>query len=44
MHLCWGNYEGPHTHDIPLAKMLDVAMRARPEGIVVRGGQSAPCA
>ena len=42
MHLCWGNYEGPHTHDIPLAKIFDVAMRARPAGLVVRGGQPAP--
>jgi 5-methyltetrahydropteroyltriglutamate--homocysteine methyltransferase len=33
MHLCWGNYEGPHTHDIPLAKMFDVCMRARPSGL-----------
>jgi 5-methyltetrahydropteroyltriglutamate--homocysteine methyltransferase len=33
MHLCWGNYEGPHTHDIPLAKILPVAMRARPSGL-----------
>jgi len=33
MHLCWGNYEGPHTHDIPLAKILDVAMKARPAGL-----------
>jgi 5-methyltetrahydropteroyltriglutamate--homocysteine methyltransferase len=32
MHLCWGNYEGPHTHDIPLAKIFDVCMRARPAG------------
>ena len=33
MHLCWGNYEGPHTHDIPLANILDVAMKARPAGL-----------
>jgi 5-methyltetrahydropteroyltriglutamate--homocysteine methyltransferase len=33
MHLCWGNYEGPHTHDIPLAKILDVCLRARPAGL-----------
>jgi 5-methyltetrahydropteroyltriglutamate--homocysteine methyltransferase len=33
MHLCWGNYEGPHTHDIPLARILDVCMRARPAGL-----------
>ncbi|HEU0157495.1 MAG TPA: cobalamin-independent methionine synthase II family protein, partial [Stellaceae bacterium] len=33
MHLCWGNYEGPHTHDIPLARIWPVAMRARPQGL-----------
>src|SRR5438552_6617651 len=33
MHLCWGNYEGPHRHHIPLAKILDVVMRARPAGL-----------
>ena len=27
MHICWGNYEGPHTHDIPLATVLPTAMR-----------------
>jgi 5-methyltetrahydropteroyltriglutamate--homocysteine methyltransferase len=34
MHICWGNYEGPHTHDIPLATMFDTAMRARPSGFL----------
>ena len=34
MHICWGNYEGPHTHDIPLATVLPVAMRARPSGFL----------
>ena len=33
MHLCWGNYEGPHTHDIPLAQIFDVCLRARPAGL-----------
>ena len=37
MHLCWGNYEGPHTHDIPLAKILDVALKARPQGLSFEG-------
>jgi 5-methyltetrahydropteroyltriglutamate--homocysteine methyltransferase len=37
MHLCWGNYEGPHTHDIPLAKILPVALRARPVGLSFEG-------
>jgi 5-methyltetrahydropteroyltriglutamate--homocysteine methyltransferase len=34
MHICWGNYEGPHTHDIPLATMFDTCMRARPSGFL----------
>ena len=33
MHICWGNYEGPHTRDIPLAAILPVALRARPAGL-----------
>ena len=38
MHICWGNYEGPHTHDIPLKTVFDVAMRARPSGFLFEGG------
>jgi 5-methyltetrahydropteroyltriglutamate--homocysteine methyltransferase len=30
MHVCWGNYEGPHDHDIPLEKVIDIILRARP--------------
>ncbi|HEY8477992.1 MAG TPA: cobalamin-independent methionine synthase II family protein [Chloroflexota bacterium] len=33
MHLCWGNYEGPHHHDVPLRDILDVVFKARPAGI-----------
>src|SRR4029077_9268281 len=33
MHLCWGNYEGPHHHDVPLADILDIAFSARPQAI-----------
>ncbi len=33
MHLCWGNYEGPHHYDVPLADILDVVFEARPSGI-----------
>jgi 5-methyltetrahydropteroyltriglutamate--homocysteine methyltransferase len=33
VHLCWGNYEGPHHHDVPLAEILDVVFTARPAGI-----------
>ncbi|HXM69764.1 MAG TPA: epoxyalkane--coenzyme M transferase, partial [Thermoanaerobaculia bacterium] len=30
MHLCWGNYEGPHHYDVPLAEIIDVIFEARP--------------
>ena len=33
IHLCWGNYEGPHDHDIDLVKVLPIVLRARPAGI-----------
>lgn len=33
MHLCWGNYEGPHHHDVPLASIIDIVFTARPAGI-----------
>jgi 5-methyltetrahydropteroyltriglutamate--homocysteine methyltransferase len=33
VHLCWGNYEGPHHYDVPLAEILDVVFTARPSGI-----------
>ena len=34
LHICWGNYEGPHTHDFPLAKIFPVLMKARPAGVL----------
>src|SRR5713101_6294329 len=33
LHLCWGNYEGPHHHDVALADILDIALGARPRAI-----------
>ncbi len=30
MHICWGNYEGPHDHDIPVSKILPLIMKAKP--------------
>jgi len=35
MHICWGNYEGPHHRDIPLAEILDVVMKAKPMGLLI---------
>jgi 5-methyltetrahydropteroyltriglutamate--homocysteine methyltransferase len=28
-HVCWGNYEGPHTHDVPLHDIIDLILRVR---------------
>ncbi len=28
MHVCWGNYEGPHTHDAPMSVVLPIALKA----------------
>ncbi len=33
IHLCWGNYEGPHNHDVPLAEILPTVLKARPAQI-----------
>ena len=33
VHVCWGNYEGPHHYDVPLADILDLVVEARPAGI-----------
>ncbi len=34
MHICWGNYEGPHDHDIPLERVVDIVISARPATIL----------
>ena len=34
MHLCWGNYEGPHTHDVPLDLIVNVVLRAKPQALL----------
>ena len=33
MHLCWGNYEGPHHRDVPLSDIIDVVFKAKPTAI-----------
>ncbi|MEZ5909646.1 MAG: cobalamin-independent methionine synthase II family protein [Hyphomicrobiaceae bacterium] len=37
MHLCWGNYDGPHHHDIELKEYLDLILTMRPLGLSVEG-------
>src|ERR1700733_2109616 len=34
MHVCWGNYEGPHDHDIDVAKILPIIFKAKPAAIL----------
>jgi 5-methyltetrahydropteroyltriglutamate--homocysteine methyltransferase len=33
MHLCWGNYPGPHHFDVPLKDIIDVVWKAKPHAI-----------
>jgi 5-methyltetrahydropteroyltriglutamate--homocysteine methyltransferase len=37
LHLCWGNYEGPHHRDIPLKDILGLVLKARPQAISFEG-------
>lgn len=37
MHVCWGNYEGPHHHDVPLDRLLPVVVRARIGALLIEG-------
>ena len=34
MHLCWGNYPGPHHCDVPLAEIVDIIWKAKPHAIL----------
>jgi 5-methyltetrahydropteroyltriglutamate--homocysteine methyltransferase len=40
MHLCWGNYEGPHHYDIPLRDIIDIVLDARPAAISFEAANS----
>jgi 5-methyltetrahydropteroyltriglutamate--homocysteine methyltransferase len=35
IHICWGNYEGPHDHDIDFAKVAPILVKAKPKALVV---------
>jgi 5-methyltetrahydropteroyltriglutamate--homocysteine methyltransferase len=37
LHACWGNYEAPHHHDVPLAEIADILFSARPTTLVLEG-------
>jgi 5-methyltetrahydropteroyltriglutamate--homocysteine methyltransferase len=35
IHICWGNYEGPHDHDIDFRKVAPILVNAKPQALVV---------
>lgn len=35
IHICWGNYEGPHDHDIDFAKVAPILVKAKPMALVI---------
>lgn len=37
MHLCWGNYPGPHHCDVPLADIADIVWQAKPQAVLLEG-------
>jgi 5-methyltetrahydropteroyltriglutamate--homocysteine methyltransferase len=34
LHVCWGNYEGPHHHDVPLERLLPIVTKVRAQGLL----------
>ena len=34
LHICWGNYEGPHHKDAPMNLVLPIALRAKPQALL----------
>lgn len=37
LHVCWGNYEGPHDHDIPVESILPILTQAKAQAILFEG-------
>ena len=37
IHVCWGNYEGPHDHDIPVERILPILAKAKTQAILFEG-------
>jgi len=40
VHLCWGNYPGPHHRDVPLEQIIDLILQARPSGLSFEAANS----
>jgi len=37
LHVCWGNYEGSHVHDMDCAKIFPLVIKAKPKALLVEG-------
>jgi 5-methyltetrahydropteroyltriglutamate--homocysteine methyltransferase len=37
IHVCWGNYPGPHHYDVPLAEILDIVYQVNASGLSIEG-------
>jgi 5-methyltetrahydropteroyltriglutamate--homocysteine methyltransferase len=37
MHVCWGNYDGPHHKDVELKEIVEIILGAKPDGLVLEG-------
>jgi len=37
LHICWGNYEGPHHRDIPMEDIIGIVFKARPQAVSFEG-------
>ena len=35
LHICWGNYEGPHNHDVELKDIIDIVLRVNASGLSI---------
>lgn len=40
VHVCWGNYPGPHHHDVPLEQIVDLLMTIRAGGVLIEAANS----
>lgn len=37
LHICWGNYEGSHVHDMDCAKIFPIAIKVKPKALLIEG-------
>jgi hypothetical protein len=40
-HICWGSWNGPHTYDVPLKKIVNLLLKLNVGGVLDRGGKRA---